>query len=198
MRYLLGLATCLVLSGIAKSDVVTLFNTSTQTSDTSGTIGILFTAASGSSVSGFKVLNTSGSGQITASFVLDNGVGTKANVLSAAYDGSGYYFDLTTGWSGGSGNSNLNLSSGNYSLTISNLTGNYGVGSSSISTVSGSGLTSPSYVSGSGARFEIYSVPEPGTLLLGGIAAACGGTSVWWKRRKRQPQPETTEQPAAI
>jgi len=36
-------------------------------------------------------------------------------------------------------------------------------------------------------------VPEPGTLLLGGIAAACGGTGVWWKRRKRQPQAETTE-----
>jgi hypothetical protein len=48
--------------------------------------------------------------------------------------------------------------------------------------------------------FEINAsaVPEPGTLLLGGIAAACGGTGVWWKRRKRQPQAETTEQPAAI
>jgi hypothetical protein len=44
----------------------------------------------------------------------------------------------------------------------------------------------------------VASVPEPGTLLLGGIAAACSGTGVWWKRRKRQPQAETTEQPAAI
>jgi hypothetical protein len=44
----------------------------------------------------------------------------------------------------------------------------------------------------------VSAVPEPGTLLLGGIAAACGGTGVWWKRRKRQPQAETTEQPAAI
>jgi hypothetical protein len=45
---------------------------------------------------------------------------------------------------------------------------------------------------------QIVAVPEPGTLLLGGIGAACSGTGVWWKRRKRQPQPETTEQPAAI
>ena len=28
-------------------------------------------------------------------------------------------------------------------------------------------------------------VPEPGTLLLGGIAALTGGTGVWWKRRKK-------------
>jgi hypothetical protein len=38
----------------------------------------------------------------------------------------------------------------------------------------------------------LASVPEPGTLLLGGIAAACGGGGVWWKRRKRpaaQPAP---------
>jgi hypothetical protein len=29
-------------------------------------------------------------------------------------------------------------------------------------------------------------VPEPGTLLLGGIASACGGTGVWWRRRKNR------------
>ena len=32
---------------------------------------------------------------------------------------------------------------------------------------------------------NVTSVPEPGTLLLGGIAAACGGGGAWW-RRKRQ------------
>ena len=38
-------------------------------------------------------------------------------------------------------------------------------------------------------------VPEPGTLLLGGIAACSGAAGAWWKRRKRKAtQPETTDQ----
>jgi hypothetical protein len=39
-------------------------------------------------------------------------------------------------------------------------------------------------------------VPEPGTLLLGGIAAACGGTGVWFKRRKKAPVDQPAEEPA--
>lgn len=45
---------------------------------------------------------------------------------------------------------------------------------------------------------QIYAVvPEPGTLLLGGIAAACGGTGVWWKRRKKTPADQPAEEPTA-
>ena len=44
---------------------------------------------------------------------------------------------------------------------------------------------------------EVAAVPEPGTLLLAAIASACGGTGVWWKHRKRQPQAASTEQPTA-
>lgn len=40
---------------------------------------------------------------------------------------------------------------------------------------------------------EIVTVPEPGTLLLGGIAAACGGGGVWW-RRKRKSGPLVEEE----
>jgi hypothetical protein len=205
MRYLLGLVACLALSVLAKADVVTLSNTSTRSGSNTNTISITFTAAAGSSVSGFKLFDTSGSGsgQITASFFLDNSAGNVTKT-SQNFDGTGYFFDLTSGWSNASGNNNLNLNANTYILQVSGSTGNYDVTSnSSISTASGSGLTAPSYLSSAPfnspiARFEIYSVPEPGTLLLGGIAAACGGTGVWWKRRKRQPQPETTEQPAAI
>jgi hypothetical protein len=39
----------------------------------------------------------------------------------------------------------------------------------------------------------VNAVPEPGTLLLGGIAAACGGTGVWFKRRKKAPAEEPAE-----
>ena len=37
-------------------------------------------------------------------------------------------------------------------------------------------------------------VPEPGTLLLGGIASACGGTGVWWRRRKNRLSQPTMNQ----
>jgi hypothetical protein len=36
-----------------------------------------------------------------------------------------------------------------------------------------------------GINTVAVSVPEPGTLLLGGIAAASGGAGVWWKRRRK-------------
>ena len=42
----------------------------------------------------------------------------------------------------------------------------------------------------------ISMVPEPGTLLLGGIAVACGGGGVWW-RRKRKAAPVVEEEAAA-
>jgi len=35
-------------------------------------------------------------------------------------------------------------------------------------------------------RYELTAVPEPGTMLLGGIAAAVGGAGAWWKRRKQR------------
>ena len=42
-------------------------------------------------------------------------------------------------------------------------------------------------------RFELVSVPEPGTMLLASLAAACGGGGVWWRKRKtakNQAEPE--------
>lgn len=43
-------------------------------------------------------------------------------------------------------------------------------------------------------RGSIVMVPEPGTLLLGGIAATCGGGGVWWRRRRlNAKQPAATE-----
>lgn len=36
-------------------------------------------------------------------------------------------------------------------------------------------------------RFQMYgsAVPEPGTMLLGGLAAMAGGAGIWWKRRRK-------------
>ena len=66
----------------------------------------------------------------------------------------------------------------------------------SAQTIGGPWTEVASFPEGFGA--EIVTVPEPGTLLLGGIAAACGGGGVWW-RRKRKPQvAETVETVTAV
>jgi hypothetical protein len=69
--------------------------------------------------------------------------------------------------------------------------GSDGTGTSSMDMISNGYANGPYLLSGT-----VYAtVPEPGTLLLGGIAAACGGGGVWWKRRRRpvkkQPPAET-------
>lgn len=69
--------------------------------------------------------------------------------------------------------------------------GNPGTGTTSMNAISNGFPSSSFLISGT-----VYAtVPEPGTLLLGGIAAACGGGGVWWKRRRRpvekQPPAET-------
>jgi hypothetical protein len=43
-------------------------------------------------------------------------------------------------------------------------------------------------------RLDAAAVPEPGTLILGGIAAVSGGAGAWWRRRKNKKA--TAEQAA--
>jgi hypothetical protein len=210
MRYLLGLASFLVMSGLARADVVAFFNTSTTGQSVTTSTGpwptITFSfSVNGSqpSITGFKLFaNSANAPQVTATFASDVGTGISKNITSSTWANGGYFFDLTGSWTGGS---LQNIGTGNYYLDIQNFTPSSGsfnydtTTSNAISTNSGYGITGGNYINATPyARFEVYTVPEPGTLLLGGIAAACGGTGVWWKRRKRQPQPETTEQPAAI
>ena len=87
----------------------------------------------------------------------------------------------------GAGIQGVSLAAGtNYTLamTIVNGLSLQGVGTIS----AGSGFTYDSGSTGSNAPsygFQINAVPEPGTLLLGGIAALTGGGGVWWKRRRK-------------
>jgi len=69
---------------------------------------------------------------------------------------------------------------------------------SSLSTSAVTFTTNGITATGASATLNIgVAVPEPGTLLLGGIAACSGAAGAWWKRRKRKAtQPETTDQPA--
>ena len=49
-----------------------------------------------------------------------------------------------------------------------------------------SGTPTSTGVSDQFFRYQLSAVPEPGTMLLGGIAAAVGGAGAWWKRRKQR------------
>ena len=42
-------------------------------------------------------------------------------------------------------------------------------------------------VTAGGRPYTDTVVPEPGTLLLGAIAAACGGGGLWGRRKQKQP-----------
>jgi len=60
--------------------------------------------------------------------------------------------------------------------------GTGGTGNVFQSTDGGATWTNASFAAGFGG--QINTVPEPGTLILGGIAAFSGGAGFWWKRRK--------------
>jgi LPXTG-motif cell wall-anchored protein len=57
---------------------------------------------------------------------------------------------------------------------------------------SNAGFSAMSFTDNGAAAASVFqfqlngtAVPEPGTLLLGGIAALTGGGGVWWKRRRK-------------
>jgi hypothetical protein len=135
---------------------------------------------------------------------LDFYTGTQANIGTAS-PGT----PLTYSYNIGATNTALNAST-NYFLVVSrigttngtsldwgggpNNTG--GTGNVYQKTNGSTNWTDLSFTQGFGA--EIVTVPEPGTLLLGGIAAACGGGGVWWRRRGKAKAAETVEQTAAV
>ena len=220
MRYLLGLTAFLAFSSLAKADVVI-----TSVNDSSGSAIVAapgegfqynFTtgdawAGSGStgpywridSLTLFASNANTNTGDWTVSILSGSTTLNSQNFTNATTDiNKLLIFNLT------SMTSTLLNSNSAYSIKVIETANPFDVfeklgaittpttGSTQFSSVSGAGVGTTA----TAARFELAAsaVPEPGTLLLGGIAAACGGTGVWWKRRKRQPQPETTEQSAAI
>jgi hypothetical protein len=200
MRYLLGFAICFVLSGLVNAEVVLSNNTSTTTNNinlNNASFTINFTPTSVLTFEKFflNIDNNFGGTALTQVKLSINGGAdlTWNGSIAAGLDNQLIDFDISS-----LGQSTLSPTSLVFQITgmTGGNTSQTAINTANTQTVTGS--WNNSYSNGSGVLFEITAVPEPGTLLLGGIAAACGGTGVWWKRRKRQPQPETTEQPAAI
>ena len=73
---------------------------------------------------------------------------------------------------------------GSYQGTVLNGAGGYDFPSSGNVTaveLAGSGFSDNFYT-----ELTAVAVPEPGTLILGGIAAVSGGAGAWWRRRKNR------------
>ncbi len=227
MRYFLGLVACLALSGFAKTDVVINSSAQSGNAWVSASgDGYKYTFTTGDAsqansttgnfwgLTSLKLFGTNNynNGNWTVSLLNSTGGSIASqNFTSATSNGSG---ETTFSFSGSMASTLLN-STTQYSIQAV-YTGGATSGFAEINLIDSNSVVFDSSQPVA-ARFSNYSqatvgsaaavgqfqlnasaVPEPGTLLLGGIAAACGGTGVWWKRRKRQPQAETTEQPAAI
>ena len=180
--YFLALMGMLLINSLRADVVFSNTNTTSQSLETSDFALNFRVTTSGSSVTGFKLFRGSNGGSLTATFRLDS---NSSLTRTASYAVDGYTFDLTAL----DGANNIS-SSGSHLLNISSISGtNYlATTSNVINNNPATGFYDTSYggTPTSFARFEVIgAVPEPGTLLLGGIAAVTGGTGVWWKRRKK-------------
>lgn len=79
-----------------------------------------------------------------------------------------------------------------YSGTVDDLSGGYEF--PSLGTVTSTELGGSPFSNNMYTQLSAVAVPEPGTLILGGIAAVSGGAGAWWRRRKNRKS--TAEQAA--
>jgi hypothetical protein len=175
----------------SKAEVV-LANTSAANGDTKVNINIKFSTTALSYTQALKSLKLYGdTGQtITANFGYYNFPTLPSQSLTGLEIGATgqYLFDISTLQIG-------TYTTNGYALEIRSLVAN-GAGIKT-ATSGTSTYNTPNYslttYDGANIKFELSTtaVPEPGTFILGSIAAACGGGGVWWRRRKN-----TKEMPA--
>ena len=177
----------LLVAGAVRADVVIESPDSGTGSSVNGTFTISWAqAATSATLSTFKLYDGSSD---TISFVLRRSTGGAYSDVGSNLNVSGTNdFTFTTGIS------NAALSAGNYQLVITTyLDAGYHF---SATDTSGTGpwanaygfssVASTAMTGGKFINYQLSAVPEPGTMLLGGIAAAVGGAGAWWKRRKQR------------
>lgn len=176
----------------SKAEVV-LANTSAANGDTKANINIKFSTTSLSLTQAIKTLKLYGNSGQTITTDLgyyDNPALPSQRMTGIEIGSTGeYLFDISTLQIG-------TYTTNGYALEIRSMVAT-GAGiktaTSGVSTYNATGYSLTTY-DGANIKFELSTtaVPEPGTLILGSIAAACGGGGVWWRRRK-----STKEMPAA-
>ena len=182
-------------AGAAQADVVIQnVNASVGSGEsTAGGFTISFTnSGTSATLSSIQFFNSGGlnPGGDTATFALSNGstIWTDVNLVSS----SSYLFTFNN-------IAGVNLASGNYTLAITNLAAGYDFSSSTGTTLGAAGTaygfsspTATSVATNQFLNYQLSAVPEPGTMLLGGIAAACGVAGVWWKQRRAAAEAAAT------
>ena len=187
-RNIAAVIAAVLFLGSSRADVYLANLNPTNGNVTNPATNIVFDASQSDfvKVTGLKLFGATGQ-TISAKFAWD--FITATTLISSTEISSGeYLFNL----------SNLNYTSpyGNqHPLVLREMTAS-GTGvqttATDSATYAAAGFTY-SRTEGNILRFQLVSVPEPGTMLLASLAAACGGGGVWWRKRKtakNQAEPE--------
>lgn len=195
--FMFGFFAIFVAAGLVKADVVAIDGLGSGSATTFGsqTKYVVFsTSSSGLNLTTVNLWgNSSSTGDIT--FGLYSGAGNGGTLLGASNTYSqNTMFTSSTGENLatldlGSAIRSVNLTSGS-TYTLSMIISGSGLRLQSVGTITGQNtFTYDSAATGSNAPgfgFQINTVPEPGTMLLGGISALAGGCGLWWKRRRKR------------
>ena len=119
-------------------------------------------------------------GSTSAAANLNNVSGTRINGTGAALTYGDWQFSLGSGLAVTSGVAGSLY----FKLDITDGTANWATTNNSVNVYGG--WTGGTTTLPASAQYSLSAVPEPGTMLLGGIAAAAGGAVAWWKRRKQR------------
>jgi hypothetical protein len=198
LRTLLLVVGPMLFVGPAQADVLALSNTSgTNGTTSSGGLGldIDFRVNASTSFNGISLFRTGG-GTVNFEAFQNTGsgytsMGPAVNNVSGNFIAVNEYF-----FSAGAGSSLVFNTGVDYRLRVTLIESGFETTANSVLTLPGdspiaSSPTPTTNVLGSTggagyARFQLYAVPEPGTLILGSLAAISGGAGAWWKRRKQK------------
>jgi hypothetical protein len=203
--FIFGTLALLGISGLSKADVVVsnIGTANTSVAFTAGSISFTPTQTiSSGSILTLRVFNSNSATASLSALNLQMTVGSGTATYSGTLVGGGaiaansygdFTFDLLT--QNYTNNTPFSISSISIAAQTTNADAQwaYNTTTPTFSGAWSTGASSPGMFS-----LDATAVPEPGTLLLGAIAAVSGGGGVWWKRRRKNVEaPAKEELPVA-